>query len=67
MSHAGEVVLTLGSSSPVREDRNTGSLQDLGERFTPLLSRDSYKTSQAGAQRGDEAFFAICFPGWKRD
>ncbi len=66
MSHAGEAVLVLASSF-VRDDRIIGSPQDLGERFTPLLSRDSHKISQAKAQRGDEALFAICFPGWKRD
>jgi len=66
MSHAGEAVLALGSSF-VRDDRSIGSPKDQGERFTPLLSRDSHKISQAKAERGDEAFHAICFPGRKRD
>jgi len=42
-------------------------LQPEGERFTPLCSRDARRPSAKKRQRGEEAFSAICFPGWNKD
>jgi hypothetical protein len=41
-------------------------MQPEGERFTPLCSREARGRSAKKRQRGEEAFSAICFPGWKK-
>ena len=44
-----------------------GDKQPEGERFTPLCSREARRRSAKKRQRGEEAFSAICFPGWNKD
>ena len=54
------------SKRPERK-KSVISLRVLGERFTPLLSRDDNTFSRMRHDRGGpRTCTAICFPGWIR-
>ena len=50
-----------------RGKNNQAEMQVVGERFTPLLSRETYTFSRMRIDRGGpRSCTAICFPGWTR-
>jgi hypothetical protein len=55
------------TAKPSARRKSTAALKALGERFTPLLSREMYTFSRMRKDRGGpRTYTAICFPGWVR-
>jgi hypothetical protein len=51
-----------------RGKQGAAEAQVQSERYTPLLSRESYTFSRMRTDRGGpQTYSAICFPGWIRD
>ncbi len=63
MSHVNQA---LPASKPVpKGNMDRADQQDQSERFTPLLSRESFTFSRMKIDRGGpRAYTAICFRGW---
>ena len=58
---------TVASKRSSRGKNNQAEMQVVGERFTPLLSRETYTFSRMRIDRGGpRSCTAICFPGWTR-
>ena len=57
----------VASKRSSRGKNNHAETQVIGERFTPLLSRETYTFSRMRIDRGGpRSCTAICFPGWVR-
>ncbi len=62
MSHVDQAIT---ASKPVPKGRDRADQPDQSERFTPLLSRESFTFSRMKIDRGGpRAYTAICFRGW---
>jgi hypothetical protein len=66
MSHVSHVE----GRSPRRSRRRkpeTSVVSVVGERFTPLLTRETHTFALMRRDRtGPRSYSAICFPGWKQ-
>ena len=63
MSCSTEAVARV-ARKPIAGVSPRGDLQSEGERFTTLCSRDGRKRAAKKRRRSEEAFSAICLPGW---
>jgi hypothetical protein len=56
-----------GRSAPLSAKGKAAVGQAEGERYTPLMSRETYTYALMRDDRpGPRMYSAICFPGWKK-
>ena len=66
MSQSDQAVADIFRASAMDTDPDDSEFA--AERFTPLCARRGRRPSAAKKRRrSNEAFSAICFPGWHRD
>jgi hypothetical protein len=59
--------VTAAAPRRSRRVKKTAIVQAEGERYTPLLSRDTHGYAMMRDGRpGPRMYSAICFPGWKK-